>query len=131
MDAYTSIGSACPAISPSRPIGRPGWPIFATGIVHIDTAEFFADEMQGLKADVLCLCAIGRKYRPDYVVEAVSLLEPKVVVACHWDWFFTPFEDEPKCLPGVDLAGFVDEIVRAGAQAVVLPFDGELGVHGG
>lgn len=98
-------------------------------IVHIDTAEFFADEMEGLRADVLCLCAIGRKYRPNYVAEAVSLLQPKIVVACHWDWFFTPYEAEPKCLPGVDLPGFVDEITAAGAEAVVLPFDGSLGVH--
>jgi L-ascorbate metabolism protein UlaG (beta-lactamase superfamily) len=97
--------------------------------VHIDTAEFFADEMQGLKADVLCLCAIGRKYRPNYVAEAVALLEPKIVVACHWDWFFTPYEAEPKCLPGVDLPGFVEEITDAGAEAVVLPFDGVLGLH--
>jgi L-ascorbate metabolism protein UlaG (beta-lactamase superfamily) len=107
------------------------WHIDIAGvqIVHIDTAEFFAHELEGLRADVLCLCAIGRKYRPDYVVEAISLLQPKVVVACHWDWFFTPFGADPKCLPGVDLPGFVDEIVRAGAQAVVLPFDGELGVR--
>lgn len=107
------------------------WHIELAGvrIVHIDTAEFFADEMQGLQADVLCLCAIGRKYRPNYVKEAVALLQPKIVVACHWDWFLTNYEAEPKCLPGVDLAGFVDEIVAAGAQAVVLPFDGALGVN--
>ncbi|QDG50525.1 MBL fold metallo-hydrolase [Persicimonas caeni] len=107
------------------------WHIELAGvrIVHIDTAEFFADEMQGLKADVLCLCAIGRKYRPNYVAEAVALLEPKIVVACHWDWFFTPYEAEPKCLPGVDLPGFVEEIIDAGAEAVVLPFDGVLGLH--
>lgn len=109
------------------------WHIELAGvnIVHIDTAEFFADQLRGLSCDVLCLCAIGRKYRPNYVVEAVSLLEPKVVVACHWDWFFTAYGDTPKCLPGVDLPGFVDEIVCAGAQAVVLPFDGALGVRAG
>lgn len=95
-------------------------------VVHIDTAEFYNDEMEGLQADVVCLCAIGRKYRPNYVRDAVELLRPKVIVACHWDWFFTPYESDPVMLPGVDLAGFLGEIEEAGVQGVVLPFDGYL-----
>lgn len=97
-------------------------------IVHIDSAEFFEEELEGFRADVVCLCAIGRKYRPNYVADAIRLLQPKLIVACHWDWFFTPYEAEPYCLPGVDLPGFVDEIRSAGAQAAVLPFDASIGL---
>ncbi len=92
--------------------------------VHIDSAEFFPDELRGLQADVVCLCAIGRRYRPNYVSEIVSLLKPKIIIPCHWDWFFTGYHQQPWCLPQVDLPGFVQEIRDAGVTPVVLPFDG-------
>jgi L-ascorbate metabolism protein UlaG (beta-lactamase superfamily) len=97
-------------------------------IVHIDTAEFVNDELEGLEADVVCLCAIGRRYRPNYVADAIRLLRPKLVIPCHWDWFFTPYHAAPRTLPGVDLAGFVREIEMHGVEAAVMRFDGEIGV---
>lgn len=96
-------------------------------IIHIDTAEFIAEEMAGITCDVLCLCAIGRRYRPDYTAEAIRLLRPQVVLPCHWDLFTTPLEDEPYCLPQVDLPGFLDEIRATGTPAVLLPFLGTYG----
>ena len=94
-------------------------------IVHIDSADFIDHELEGLEADVVCLCAIGRRYRANYVETAIAKLKPKFVIACHWDWFFTPYHETPRCLPGVDLHGFIDEIAQTGASPVVLPFDGE------
>ena len=93
-------------------------------VVHIDSAEFYADELRDVRCDVLCLCAIGRRYRPNYVAEAVELLQPRAVVACHWDWFFSPYRAEPRQLPQVDLEGFLEEIRAAGSQPILLPFDG-------
>ena len=106
------------------------WSVALAGLrlVHIDSADFIDAELAGHGADVLCLCAIGRKYRPGYVRAAVELLRPRYVVACHWDWFFTPYAEAPRLLPGVDLPGFVREVRAAGAEPVVLPFDGSLGV---
>ncbi len=97
-------------------------------IVHIDSADFIEEELEGLKADILCLCAIGRNHRPGYTETAVRMLEPRYVVACHWDWFFTPYRKEPRCLPGVDLEGFADEIRQAGAQPLILPLEGVFGL---
>lgn len=97
-------------------------------IVHIDSAEFFERELVGLTADVVCLCAIGRHYRPNYVADCVRLLRPRMIVACHWDWFFTPYNAPPLCLPGVDLPGFLDEIRAHDVKPILLPFDGCLGV---
>jgi L-ascorbate metabolism protein UlaG (beta-lactamase superfamily) len=94
-------------------------------IVHIDTAEFFESTMHDLECDVLCLCAIGRTWRPNYVKQAIELLKPKVVLPCHWDLFTTPIEHQPYLLPEVDLPGFIHEIQDAGAESVVLPFFGE------
>jgi len=97
-------------------------------IVHIDSADFIDDELRGERCDVLCLCAIGRNWRPGYTATAISLLKPRYVVACHWDYFGVPYEDHPLLLPGVDLPGFVDEIGSCGVTPVVLPFEGRFGV---
>ncbi|MDG1481929.1 MAG: MBL fold metallo-hydrolase [Myxococcota bacterium] len=95
-------------------------------IFHVDSAEILVEELEGLSADVVCLCAIGRRYRPNYVADAVRILKPRYVVACHWDWFFTPLEAHPVLLPGVDLPGFVAEVEAAGAEPVIMPFQGAL-----
>ena len=97
-------------------------------VVHIDSADYIDEELEGLGADVLCLCAIGRNYRAGYVETAVAKLKPRFIIACHWDYFFTPYHVDPRCLPGVDLPGFVDEIRAAGSTPIVLPFDGVFGV---
>ncbi len=97
-------------------------------VVHIDTAQFFESEVAGIECDVLCLCAIGRRYRPGYVADAVRLLKPKVIVPCHWDLFTTPIEERPYLLPEVDLPGMVAEIESHGVEAAVLPFLGRLDV---
>jgi len=89
-------------------------------VVHVDSAEVIDEELEGLRADVVCLCAIGRKYRPGYVEAVVEKLRPRWIVPCHWDWFFTPISTPARLLPGVDLSGFVDEIRRAGVEPVLL-----------
>ncbi len=98
-------------------------------LVHIDSADFLDEQLASVgPVDVLCLCAIGRAWRPRYVEDAVRFLRPRLVVACHWDLFATPFEQAPYLLPGVDLPGFVEEIRRAGSEPVVLPLGGRLGL---
>ena len=90
-------------------------------ILHVDSAEFFVDELRGVTADVVCLCAIGRNYRPRYVEEILALTGARYVIPCHWDWMFGSIEDEVRQLPGVNLEGFVNEIREEGASPVVLP----------
>lgn len=89
--------------------------------MHVDSAEFFADEWQGLEVDVLCLCAIGRNARPNYIEEAISIVKPKIVMACHWDCFWIPMEAEQQyTLPMVDLEGFIKTVEACGATPMVL-----------
>lgn len=96
-------------------------------VVHIDSADFLSREMMRVgPVDVACLCAIGRAHRPGFVREAVELLQPRYVVACHWDWFMTPYDAAPRLLPGVDLPGFCDEVRAAGSTPLVLPFEGTI-----
>lgn len=94
-------------------------------MVHVDSADFIEQEMASIRrADIACLCAIGRKYRPGFVRQAVELLQPRYVMACHWDWFLTPYDAPPRLLPGVDLPGFIDEVRAAGATPIITPFEG-------
>jgi L-ascorbate metabolism protein UlaG (beta-lactamase superfamily) len=97
-------------------------------VVHIDSAEFFEEELKDVTCDVLCLCAIGRAYRPNYVADAVRLLSPKYVIPCHWDLFTTPIEQEPLLLPTVDIQGFLREIEDAGATPILMPMRGSWSV---
>lgn len=95
-------------------------------IVHIDSADFINEELAGLRADVVCLCAIGRQYRPDYVKDVVRLLQPRWIVPCHWDTMMTPLQADPDFIPGVDLPGFVREIREAGCEPLLTPILGRL-----
>lgn len=97
-------------------------------IVHIDSADYFDEELEGLGADVVCLCTVGRHFRPNYVRGVVERLKPRIIIPCHWDWFFTPYSAPPRELPGVDVAGFMEEIRSFGVRPVLLPFDGQVGL---
>ena len=97
----------------------------ALRVVHIDSADFINEELDGLEADVVCLCAIGRKYRPNYARDVIARLKPKWVIPCHWDTMITPVDTEPDMIPGVDLPGFLDEIRAEGAEPLLTPILGE------
>lgn len=94
-------------------------------IMHIDSADFITAELAHQRADVVCLCAIGRSYRPNYVKEVVNLLKPRWIVPCHWDTMMTPLESTPEMIPGVDIPGFINEIRAAGVEPVMLPILGK------
>lgn len=96
-------------------------------VVHIDSADFIAEELAGFKADVVCLCAIGRRYRPNYVRDVVRLLEPKWILPCHWDTMMTPIDAKPELIPGVNLPGFINEIRAAGVTPLLTPILGKQG----
>lgn len=91
-------------------------------VLHVDSADYLDEELEGVRADVVCLCAIGRTYRRDYTRRIVELVRPEVVIPCHWDDFTLPYDVPPRQLPGVDVEGFVQEIRAAGARAIVLGF---------
>lgn len=96
-------------------------------IAHVDSADVLRDELEGRSADVVCLCAIGRRYRPGYVRDVVETLRPKVIVPCHWDTMITPIDAPAELLPTVDLPGFVQEIRDHGVEPRLVPLLGSLG----
>ena len=96
-------------------------------IMHIDSADFIPEECAGIEVDVLCLCAIGRQYRPNYVSEAVATFKPKWVIPVIGTGFLR-LGGSQLMLPGVNLPGMVAEIKKAGAEPAVLPIDGRWAV---
>lgn len=94
-------------------------------IMHIDSADFIPEELKGTQVDVLCLCAIGRQYRPNYVKEVIALVKPRWIIPCHWDTMMTPIEDEPDLIPTVDLLGFIEEIRAEGVEPLLTPILGK------
>lgn len=122
--------SAPPPWPPRAPDLRHGlvlnWVVDTGGlrIAHIDSADFINEELAGQQVDVVCLCAIGRNYRPDYVKDVVRLLKPRWIIPCHWDTMLTPLHAEPDLIPGVDLPGLLNEIVAEGVQPLLTPFLG-------
>ncbi|RZF49599.1 MBL fold metallo-hydrolase [Acinetobacter halotolerans] len=95
-------------------------------VVHIDSADFIEQELQGRQADIVCLCAIGRKYRPNYVRDVVQLLKPKYIIPCHWDSMVTPIDETPQLLPEVNIPEFIEEIKDCGVIPLFMPILGEL-----
>lgn len=95
-------------------------------LVHVDSADYLLEELEGIRADVLCLCAAGRRYREHYVRDIVHALRPRWVLPCHWDTMTTSLDEEPLMLPGVDLPGMMDEIWRAGSEPLLLPLLGRV-----
>jgi L-ascorbate metabolism protein UlaG (beta-lactamase superfamily) len=94
-------------------------------ILHVDSADYDTPSLEalvreGLHADTVCLCAIGRHYRPGYTHEILQILQPRRVVPCHFDWFFSPWGQSERLLPLVDLEGFIDEIRAEGPEVMLL-----------
>jgi L-ascorbate metabolism protein UlaG (beta-lactamase superfamily) len=97
-------------------------------IVHVDSADYETAALAPYDADVLCLCAIGRKYRPGYTSEIIRALKPKLVVPCHWDHFFLPLDHPTRQLPACDVEGFIEEIRAEGVEVALLPIGGSVGL---
>ena len=89
-------------------------------VLHVDSADWREETLDGVEADVLCLCAVGRQYRKDYTRGLLERVRPKVVLPCHWDYFTLPWGHPPRQLPGVSVDDFCEEIRACGAHPVVM-----------
>ena len=98
----------------------------ALTIAHVGSAALVEAELQGLQADVVLACTIGRNATPRFTHRLLDALRPKLVVPCHWDQFWRPIDAPARQIPTNDLAGFLQEVAShpGGAQVRVLPLLG-------
>ncbi len=82
-------------------------------IYHQGSADILEDEVVDRGVD-LFLCGIsGRRFTPHYAERAIRALDPKVIVASHYDNFFRPLEAPFAFSFNVNLTGFADEVHHA------------------
>jgi L-ascorbate metabolism protein UlaG (beta-lactamase superfamily) len=80
---------------------------------HQGSADLIDDEIHDRGIDVF-LCGIaGRRFTRRYVERIVDRLQPRVIVATHFDNFFEPLGDATTLSFNVNLTGFADEVHAA------------------
>jgi L-ascorbate metabolism protein UlaG (beta-lactamase superfamily) len=81
-----------------------------TSVYHIGSANLVESELQGIHADVVLCCTVGRQSTERYTERVIAALRPKLVIPCHWDQFWRPLDSPVLQIPGNDLEGFVREV---------------------
>ena len=91
--------------------------VAGTRIYHQGSADLLEDEVIDRGIDMF-LCGIsGRRFTPHYIERAVRALDPKLIIATHFDDFFRPLSVPTEFSFNVNLTGFADE-ARAAARDV-------------
>jgi L-ascorbate metabolism protein UlaG (beta-lactamase superfamily) len=93
--------------------------VAGTRFYHQGSADLLEDEIVDRGVDVF-LCGIsGRRFTPDYIARAVRALDPKLIVASHFDDFFLPLDAPLAMSFNVNLTGFADEAHAAARDVPV------------
>jgi L-ascorbate metabolism protein UlaG (beta-lactamase superfamily) len=79
-------------------------------VYHIGSANLVESELAGLRADVVLCCTVGRQSTERYTERVIAALRPKIIIPCHWDQFWRPFDSPVLQIPGNDLEGFIREV---------------------
>ena len=106
--------------------GPLAWKIEVGGRVylHLGSADFIEENLKDQKIDVLFVCSAGRQYTENFTPRLMSLIKPDVIIPFHFDDFSVPIKKGDKFphVPGVNLAGFVDDLKSSAPWAeIVVP----------
>ncbi len=81
-------------------------------IYHVGSADLIEAEIEGVRADVVLCCTIGRHATERFTERVIDALQPRLLIPCHWDQFWRPLDAPPRQIPSNDLEGFLDEVRR-------------------
>jgi len=93
---------------------------------HQGSANLIDDEIRHRGVDVFLAGIAGRRFTEDYWPRILRALEPRVVVASHFDDFFRPLDADPGFSLNVNLAAWPEEIGAVShefAVAALQPFE--------
>ncbi|MCB9738238.1 MAG: MBL fold metallo-hydrolase [Planctomycetes bacterium] len=79
-------------------------------IYHVGSADLIEAELEGVQADVVLACTVGRYATENFTHRLIDALRPKLVIPCHWDQFWRPIEAPVRQIPTNDLGAFLDEV---------------------
>ncbi len=98
----------------------------AGSIYHVGSANLLDAELQGVQADVVLACTVGRQAVRNFTGRLLDALRPKLVIPCHWDRFWQPIDKRTRQIPGNDLQGFIAECTAhdCNPEVRVLPIRG-------
>ena len=92
-------------------------------LYHQGSADILEEEVIDRGVDFF-LCGIsGRRFTPHYLERAVRALDPKAIIATHYDDFFRTLDVPLEMSFNVNLTGFADEAHRAARDVPVYTLD--------
>lgn len=102
-----------------------GWKIY-----HQGSAGLVEDTLQGTQADIVLLGISSRSATPMFVYRVVRILNPRVLIPMHYDYFFKPLSKGFSMLPTMKFDDVVREARQANSdvQIITLPLCGEFRV---
>jgi L-ascorbate metabolism protein UlaG (beta-lactamase superfamily) len=84
--------------------------VAGTTFYHQGSANLIDDEVPRAGVDVFLAGIAGRSFTPDYWSRILPRLEPRIVVANHFDDFFRPAAAPLRFSPNVNLAAVPEEV---------------------
>jgi L-ascorbate metabolism protein UlaG (beta-lactamase superfamily) len=80
--------------------------------LHVGSAGFLEEELEGHRCDVLFLCVPGWKKWPGYPERVIEMVRPSCVVPIHFDDFTSPLMPGWKypVMKSADLEGFIKRV---------------------
>ena len=98
---------------------------------HQGSANLIHDQVPTGGVDVFLAGIAGRSFTTDYWPRILRRLEPRVVVASHFDDFFRPVEAPIGFSTNVNLAAFPDEVAAVSGDFAVAALEPMQAVSGG
>lgn len=117
------VGNLCPQAYECGQVWGIHIAVAGITIYHQGSADLIDDEVKHRDVDLM-LCGIaGRQFTPGYLERILPRLEPRAIVATHFDDFFVPLAKPQGFAMGVDVARFPDEVAEISRdfRVVTLP----------
>ena len=93
--------------------------VAGTSFYHQGSANLIDDQVPAGGVDFFLAGIAGRSFTPDYWPRILAKLEPRIVVASHFDDFFKPTEAPLAFSTNVNLAALPDEIAKVSKDFTV------------
>jgi len=104
--------------------------VAGTSFYHQGSANLLDDEIRRRGVDIFLAGIAGRRFTHDYWSRILTRLEPKMVVASHFDDFFRPLDAPLGFSANVNLAAFPDEIRKVSSDFTVATLEPQRVVGG-